>query len=330
MRGPVGPGAWLRVAAVALAAAVPAAVPAASLAQDEGLSLLPPLWVDDGLDRGVGGERPGEGGHGEGVDGPLVPSVAGGDDSGVAAAEGVPAEGAGQEEADIPPPPGAETQDAAMSAGVQDERETGQQTESSSLLGYLGDREGATQVLPVAREGGAAAALFGCPRSVLEGLLKAATARADVVSSLEMEREVLTLCGERQRLVVEILKAEAELGRLWRASRAPAPEARAEPAAVLAQLTEFEGARVVEFVEEPVEAVPEPEPQPRYAWFSIFGTAGDLHAGVSDGGAAWFVREGDALPGGVVVEWISVSPPGVHVMNGGADEMLPYRAGEGG
>ena len=175
---------------------------------------------------------------------------------------------------------------------------------SSSLLGYLGERkEAPPPVAPAPGVGEAAAALFGCPRSVLEDLLRAATAKADVVSSLEIEREVLTLCAERQVLVVTILEAEAELARLWQESRGPAPEAvRPEPGNVLAQLTEFQGEPVVEFVEEPVEPEPEPEPEaelPSYGWFSIFGTAGDLRAGVRRG-----FHAGDAvlldLLGGVI------------------------------
>ena len=66
-----------------------------------------------------------------------------------------------------------------------------------------------------------------------------------------------------------------------------------------------------------------PKP-PSWSWFSIIGIAGDLRAGISDGARAWFVREGDRLPGAVTVERIAVRPPGVHV--GGADEAaLPYR-----
>ena len=66
-----------------------------------------------------------------------------------------------------------------------------------------------------------------------------------------------------------------------------------------------------------------PKP-PAWSWFSIIGTAGDLRAGISDGARVWFVREGDRLPGGVIVERIDARPPGVHV--GGENEAgIPYR-----
>ena len=139
VRSPVGPGAWLRVAAVALAVAVPAA----SLAQDEGLTLLPPLWDDDGLAQGVGGERTGDDEHGEGPDGRLVPGTA---DAGLVAGEEAPEEDAGQERtaaaaaAQVP-------QEGSMSAGVKDDGEPARQARPSFLLGYLDDREGAGQVL---------------------------------------------------------------------------------------------------------------------------------------------------------------------------------------
>lgn len=289
-------------------------------AQEQDRLFLPPVWDDDAMldlvDDPPGGVKK----DGEGEDWPVVPGVAGTEDVVPAgAADPIPAV-AGEERAEPQPAQGI-AEDAA----------------SSSLLGYLGDRK-ETPVRPpepVPGLAGAAAALFGCPRSVLEDLLRAATAKADVVSSLEIEREVLTLCAERQALVLNILQAEAELGLLWSASRAPEPEARPEPVDVLAQLTEFEGARVLEFVEEPLEPEPEPEPEPEtpsYGWWAIFGVDGDLQARVSNGSEVWFVREGDELPGGVVVEWISVTPPGVHVMRAGEDEILPYRTvqGEGG
>ena len=67
----------------------------------------------------------------------------------------------------------------------------------------------------------------------------------------------------------------------------------------------------------------------RYAWFSIIGTAGALRAGISDGTGVWFVREGDALPGGANVTQIAGRPPAVHIREGGEtgeEAPLPYRA----
>ena len=330
----VVPGAWLRVAVACISLAI--ALPASSLAQDDGLPLFPPLGEEDWSDQGVGGERPGERADGEAGDERLAPGVVG-TEGGVPVGSEEGRSQVGGEEPRAAEAAGKAPEEAGISASVPDGLEGVEESGSSSLLGYLGERQEALPEVPAVAEpglAGAAAALFGCPRSVLEELLKAATAKADVVSSLEIEREVLTLCAERQELVVTILQAEAELGRLWRESTAPAEEeVRAAPENVLAQLTEFEGALVVEFVEEPVEAEPEPEPEPEpvaYGWFSIFGTGGDLQARVSDGTEVWFVREGDELPGGVVVDWISVSPPGVHVLREGEDVMLPYRSAQGG
>lgn len=346
---PVEPGALLRAAAVVFVTSLAAAVPASSLAQDEGLSILPSLGGDDWPDRGVGGQRPEEGGDGRGADEAVAPGAAGTSDVIAVGAGEERAPASGQEGTLWAPPEAAE--DAGLSGGVGAERPEPEPDEgSSSLLGYLEESDEAPQpaaepepvLVPGLAEAGAA--LFGCPRSVLQGLLKAATAKADVVSSLEIEREVLTLCGERQRLVVQILTAEAELVRLWRESLEPAPAAEAEPAEaaapafdVIAQLTEFAGAPVLAFDDEPE---PEPEPEelaeaepeaaPRYGWASIFGVSRDLKARVSDGAEVWFVRVGDELPGGVVVDWIGVSPPAVHVVTGDEVETLPYRPDGGG
>ncbi len=310
----------------ALAAGILAALGGAAGAQERDGLFLPQLWDDDAMTDLVDEQPGGEQRDGEAGDGVVEPGVEGtGDVVPVAGEDGLSDVAEPEEVGEQAPPPG----DAGISADVADEAGRTEEAGSSSLLDYLGDRKEAPQPAPGAGEA-AAAALFGCPRSVLEDLLRAATAKADVVSSLEIEREVLTLCAERQALVVTILEAEAELARLWQESRGPAPEAvRPEPADVLAQLTEFQGQPVVEFVEEPVE--PEPEPElPSYGWFSIFGTAGDLQAGVSDGREVWFVRETDMLPGGVVVDWIGVSPPAVHVMVGDEVLTLPFRRMDGG
>ena len=72
---------------------------------------------------------------------------------------------------------------------------------------------------------------------------------------------------------------------------------------------------------------------PRYAWFSIIGTAGALRAGVTDGTGVWFVREGDPLPGGARIAAIAGRPPGVRVTGAGESgeaTLLPFRARPGG
>lgn len=314
----------------AVLAGVVGAMAAPAQAQEQDQLFLPPLWDDDSLldmadERLKGDER-----DAETAAWPMVPGAAGTDDVVPLGAGDHGLEGAVQERPERQP---QAAQDAGMGGELGEQPGTAKETGSSSLLGYLGERKEALRPpAPGPGLSGAAAALFGCPRSVLEDLLKAATAKADVVSSLEIEREVLTFCAERQALVVQILQAEAELERLWRESLGPAPEARQEPVDVLAQLTEFQGAAIVDFAEEALEPEPEPEPEsapPAYGWFSIFGTAGDLQAGVSDGGEVWFVRERDALPGGVVVERIGVRPPGVHVLLGSEELALPYRPADG-
>ena len=66
---------------------------------------------------------------------------------------------------------------------------------------------------------------------------------------------------------------------------------------------------------------------PRYAWFSIVGTAGALRAGITDGTQVWFVREGDPLPGDARIVAIAARPPGVRVTSGVGDRgavLLPY------
>ena len=72
---------------------------------------------------------------------------------------------------------------------------------------------------------------------------------------------------------------------------------------------------------------------PYYAWFSIIGTAGALRAGVTDGTGVWFVREGDALPGGATVAAIAGRPPGVRMTDAGESGQatpLPFLARLGG
>ena len=171
--------------------------------------------------------------------------------------------------------------------------------------------------------------LFGCPRGLLSALLAGAAETGDAVSALAIERETLALCRERQEIVTGIVTQEGELRALLADSRGET----AVPAssAVAPIVKESTPVRVVRHLSpspdraEPVEPAKADGPPPQaWSWFSIIGTAGDLRAGVSDGAHAWFVREGDRLPGAVTVERIAVRPPGVHV--GGADEAaLPYR-----
>ena len=171
--------------------------------------------------------------------------------------------------------------------------------------------------------------LLGCPRALLSALLAGAAETGDAVSALAIERETLALCRERQEIVTGIVTLESELGALLAESRGET----AAPAhsAVAPIVKESTPVRVVRHLSpspdraEPAEAAKADTPKPpAWSWFSIIGTAGALRAGVSDGAHAWFVREGDRLPGGVTVERIDARPPGVHV-DGDGNVALPYR-----
>ena len=181
----------------------------------------------------------------------------------------------------------------------------------------------------------------GCPRALLGALLASAADADDAVAALAIERETLALCRERQEIVNGIVALEGELGTLLaevRAKAAAGPVVEAVSSTVADNPTVRASApvRVVSLPpaasalgEAPKEAeapaIPAP---PSYFWFSIIGTAGDLRAGIGDGESGgtsvWFVREGDRLPGEVVITGIGTKPPGVRI--GGTEEAsLPYR-----
>ena len=225
----------------------------------------------------------------------------------------------------------------------------------------------------------------GCPRTLLRRLLAGAAGESDALSALGIEREILTLCRERQEIVAGLFETEARLSELREAVRTPEPETRATAAsAVPAPRVEGAGeapafaraapsplraalgdaadtraadtraaepqgtlvpgnspaqgnslarapARVSPARASPARASPT-QVSPRYAWFSIIGTAGALRAGVSDGTGVWFVREGDALPGGATIAVIAGRPPAVRVTGAGESgeaTLLPFRARPG-
>ena len=206
----------------------------------------------------------------------------------------------------------------------------------------------------------------GCPRALLRRLLAGAAGEADALSALGIEREILTLCRERQEIVAGLFETEKRLTELREAVRTPETEA-AGSAASAVPAPRVEAAGEAPAIET---AAPSPlraalggaakqakeadtragdtragEPQgnslvqasarvsPRYAWFSIIGTAGALRAGVTDGADVWFVREGDPLPGGATIASIAGRPPGVRVTGAGESgeaALLPFRARQGG
>jgi hypothetical protein len=192
----------------------------------------------------------------------------------------------------------------------------------------------------------------GCPRALLRRLLAGAAGEADALSALGIEREILSLCRERQEILVGLFEAEAALRELrtppsaaaGRAAVAPPPPPRqvapatrpGAPSPLLAALAAADTAHEADTGAGDTRAgdTGAKESQtPRYAWFSIVGSAGALRAGVTDGSAIWFVREGDALPGGARIAAIAGRPPGVRVTGGnrnGDDTLLPYGARPGG
>ena len=185
--------------------------------------------------------------------------------------------------------------------------------------------------------------LHGCPRALLASLLAEATETADAVSALAIERETLALCRERQEIVNGIVALEGELQALLAEAEdeTGAPGTAAGPVGsadtpivkVSAPVRVIEMAAPAPTPAETAETDTPPAPQsPAYSWFSIVGTAGDLHAGISrgagngsarGGASIWFVREGNRLPGGVTVTRISARPPGVYV-DGAVEAALPY------
>ena len=183
----------------------------------------------------------------------------------------------------------------------------------------------------------------GCPRALLRRLLAGAAGEADALSALAIEREILTLCRERQEIVTALFETEARLRELREATGAPEPEPpvsaagsapapgaeppREAPAVLIAEPSPLRAALAAAADKEAL-------PSPRYAWFSIIGTEGALRAGVTDGAQLWFVREGDSLPGAGTVAAIAGRPPGVRVTGAGEDGSdtapLPYRSRPGG
>ncbi len=199
---------------------------------------------------------------------------------------------------------------------------------ASRLLRMLEDRPArrADDARPPGRPGtvaipGGHSVFFGCPRDMLAALLAGATDRTDAVSALAIERETLALCRERQEVVTGIVELESELKAVLAASNtapaAAAPGAEDDGTAassVVARLQSLAGTG-----DAPSKKAGKPKRS--YAWFSILGTPGRLTAGVSDGARAWWVREGDRLPGAGRIERIAARPPEVRL--GGV--ALPHR-----
>ena len=173
-------------------------------------------------------------------------------------------------------------------------------------------------------------AVDGCPRALLRRLLAGAADEGGALTALGIEREVLTLCRERQEIVAGLFETEARLRELRGESGALSPAPAVVQVTTPALERETAPSRPSP-LQPALTATPEgPESReetgPAYGWFSIIGTAGALRAGITDGTGVWFVREGDALPDGSNVVAIASRPPGVRIGEAGGDTPLPYRA----
>ena len=237
--------------------------------------------------------------------------------------------------------------------------------EAPKAPAWLDDGAAGGTAAEAARPGSARVfAAEGCPRALLRRLLAGAADDAGALTALGIEREILTLCRERQEVVAGLFETEARLRELRTpplpnpAATAvqtpnPLPDAResaaSRPASVSPLRLALSGPARQANETDPGAEDPGPEdaraedaragdtrardgrPEeaqpPRYAWFSIIGTAGALRAGITDGSGVWFVREGDPLPGGATVAAIAGRPPAVRIREGGEtgeEAPLPY------
>lgn len=189
---------------------------------------------------------------------------------------------------------------------------------------------------PPRRLPGAAAV---CNRDVLGALLKTATESSDVVSALGIEKQTILLCRDRQQLVVEIVQAEKRLAELIAesvkakteqapaasvvrtvaqlvAAKAGAPAGRGAGKLAAGSAGELSGDVIAPEGVAATVGSQAPAPKARkvtWSWFSMLGREGRLIAGVTNGSGAWFVAEGERVPGVGLVKRISARPPVVEV-----------------
>ena len=193
---------------------------------------------------------------------------------------------------------------------------------------------------------------LNCPRPHLRELLLAEAGAGGAMAALGIEREVLVLCAERQRLVEGLLTGERRLAELLPRSRLsirspvplpPAPEPEPAVAEVPEPQPEPPAPEPEPAVADAAEPPPEPDPAvaeaadpappplrdllppaAEHGWFWLIGSGGDLRAGLTDGAEVWFVRAGDEVPGLGTVSRIRGAPrPGVWLV--GAADPLPHR-----
>ena len=166
----------------------------------------------------------------------------------------------------------------------------------------------------------------GCPRAALKEMMAAAAEYGGIGDVAVIELEVLKLCVERQELIGEIVDNERELAGLRGESRGRTVEVSEMPALVVpdeslplpVKVGDAGGELVVVEVE---------KSRPRLRWMTMYGSAGDWVAGVSDGVRIWYVRAGDRLPSGVKVLSVRLRPAGVSVGLNGERWLIPGPSG---
>ena len=187
----------------------------------------------------------------------------------------------------------------------------------------------------------AAADMSECSRDLLRSRLATAVPEEDILAAMALEAELLTLCRERQELVLSLHEVENLLAELQHAGTQEADETAAVVLSLLDQFVEPDGPPIEIDEEEtpppPAEPAAGPsaeeataeEPQVALAWFSILGVKGALRAGITDGTQIWWVTEGTELPGGVTVATITGKPPKV-IVAGDEAATLPWSQRPGG
>lgn len=190
---------------------------------------------------------------------------------------------------------------------------------------------------------------FECPREAIARMIGSAVAEGEFSEALELEREVLVLCRDRQAILKELVSSEIELAAaLQKSAAARAKEAlaletarreadaqiEAAREAILAAARAEEArrdaaaARAASAAAAPANPVEAQKEVPDYGWYAVMGSGDDLRAAVTDGISMWRVRAGDWLPGGVKVVAVEARPPGVSV-SGWSSDRLPYRSRPG-
>ena len=178
-----------------------------------------------------------------------------------------------------------------------------------------------------------------CPRDALTRMLESSVDHREVADVAAIEREVLGLCHTRQELIVSLVEGErrlAELRGVQAAERAPEPQLVVDVPEVMPlpeRVRETEDS--VEAEAESVAFEPDTPPEPvavrelatatpaALRWTTVYGSAGDWIAGITDGVEVWYVRRGDALPTGERIVSVRVRPPAVWVGRNGNVWQLP-------